>query len=135
MAAIICDGVAFCMAEDQYYATATTGADTRVYAGMSALNAQWGMSVDVANLTSAFCGMNISRPRAQEVLQSQESNIAFSIKGLPYLEGQTGHVAGVTTFDHVDAVMLLKGADADLFFDIAATGAVLATVQQGGVRV
>ena len=40
-----------------------------------------------------------------------------------------------TTFAHVDAVVLRRGAGADLFFDIAATGAVLATMRQGGARV
>lgn len=95
MAAVIDDGVAFRLADDRFYVTATTGAVARVYAEMSALNARWGMAVDVANLTSAFSGLNITGPRAREVLQSLPSDIDFSREGFPYLAGRTGHVAGV----------------------------------------
>jgi sarcosine oxidase subunit alpha len=95
MAAVIDDGVAFRMADDRFYVTATTGAVARVYSEMSALNAQWGMAVDVANLTSAFSGLNITGPCARDLLQSLPSDIDFSREGFPYLEGRTGHVAGV----------------------------------------
>ncbi|MEZ5778607.1 MAG: 2Fe-2S iron-sulfur cluster-binding protein [Paracoccaceae bacterium] len=95
MAAVIDDGVAFRMAEDQFYVTATTGAIARVYADMALWNAQWRMRVDVANLTSAFSGLNLTGPKARQVLQSLPSDIDFSTEGFRYLEGHTGQVAGV----------------------------------------
>lgn len=95
MAAVIDDGVAYRMAEDRFYVTATTGAVGRVYAEMAAWNAQWGMAVDVANLTSAFSGLNITGPLARQLLETMSSDIDFSRAAFPYLEGRTGHVAGV----------------------------------------
>jgi len=95
MAAVIDDGVAFRLAEDQFYVTATTGAVARVYADMALWNAQWRMQVDVANLTSAFSGLNITGPHARQVLQALPSDLDFSAGGFPYLEGRMGHVAGI----------------------------------------
>ena len=95
MAAVIDDGVAFRMAQDRFYVTATTGAVARVYAEMAALNAQWRMAVDVANLTSAFSGLNITGPLARPVLQALPSDIDFSRERFAYLDGREGEVAGV----------------------------------------
>ena len=95
MAAVIDDGVAYRMADDRFYVTATTGAVARVYAEMAAWNAQWGMAVDVANLTAAFSGLNITGPLARQLLDTMPSDIDFSRAAFPYLDGRTGHVAGV----------------------------------------
>ncbi|WP_290428750.1 2Fe-2S iron-sulfur cluster-binding protein [Defluviimonas salinarum] len=95
MAAVIDDGVAFRMADDVFYVTATTGAVARVYADMALWNAQWRIRVDVANLTAAFSGLNITGPKARDVLQALSSDIDFSPAGFPYLEGRIGVVAGI----------------------------------------
>ena len=92
---VIDDGVAWRMAEDGYYVTATTGAVARVYAEMAFWNAQWRLAVDVANLTSAFVGLNVTGPKARKVMQALDSDIDFSRDGFGYLEGRAGRVSGI----------------------------------------
>ncbi len=94
MGAVIDDGVAYRMAEDCFYVTATTGAFARVWSDMAFWNAQWGLRVDVANLTGAFAGINVTGPAARAVLQAMPSNIDWSPAVFPYLAGREGTVAG-----------------------------------------
>ena len=95
MGSVIDDGVAFRLAQDRYYVTATTGAVAQVYAQMLFWNCQWRLKVDVLNLTGAFSGLNITGPQARAVLQALDSDIDFAREAFPYLAGRTGHVAGV----------------------------------------
>lgn len=95
MGSVVDDGVAYRMADDRFYVTATTGAVARVYADMLFWNAQWRLKVDVLNLTGAFSGLNVTGPKARSVLEALESNIDFSREAFPYLSGRAGVVAGV----------------------------------------
>jgi sarcosine oxidase subunit alpha len=95
LGSVIDDGVAFRLAEDRYYVTATTGAVAQVYAQMLFWNAQWRLKVDVLNLTGAFSGLNITGPQARAVLQGLDGDIDFAREAFPYLAGRAGHVAGV----------------------------------------
>ena len=95
MGAVVDDGVALRLADDRFYVTSTTGAVARVYADMALWNAQWGLRVDVANLTGAFAGLNITGPRARAVLAALPGDIDFSGDAFPYLSGRCGVVAGV----------------------------------------
>lgn len=95
MGTVIDDGVAFRMAEDRYYVTATTGAVARVYADMLFWNAQWRMKVDVANLTSAFAAINVTGPRARAILEAAGTSFDLSAAAFPHLHGREGEVAGV----------------------------------------
>ncbi|MBZ9733605.1 (2Fe-2S)-binding protein [Mesorhizobium sp. CA18] len=95
MGSVVDDGVAYRMAEDQFYVTATTGAVARVYADMLFWNAEWRLKVDVLNLTGAFSGLNVTGPKARQVLQALESDIDFSRDAFPYLSGREGILAGV----------------------------------------
>lgn len=97
MGAIMDDGVAYRMADDCFYVTATTGAVARVYADMTFWNAQWRMNVDVVNLTAAFSGLNITGPKARAVVDALDGDIDFSAEGFPYLNGRQGVVAGIPT--------------------------------------
>jgi sarcosine oxidase subunit alpha len=95
LGAVIDDGVAFRLAEDHFYVTATTGAVARVWAEMALRNAQWGLRVDAANVTGAFAGINVTGPAARAVLAALPSDIDWSADAFPYLGGRTGTVAGV----------------------------------------
>jgi sarcosine oxidase subunit alpha len=95
MGSVVDDGVAYRMAQDQFYVTATTGAVARVYADMLFWNAQWRLQVDVLNLTGAFSGLNVTGPKARDVVQALEGDIDFSREAFPYLSGRDGVVAGV----------------------------------------
>jgi sarcosine oxidase, subunit alpha len=95
MGTVIDDGVVLRLPDDCFYVTATTGAIARVYADLTFWNAQWRMDVDVLNLTSAFCALNVTGPAARAVLEAIEGDIDFSQASFPYLEGRIGTVAGV----------------------------------------
>ncbi|MER9404092.1 2Fe-2S iron-sulfur cluster-binding protein [Mesorhizobium caraganae] len=95
MGSVVDDGVAYRMADDRFYVTATTGAVARVYADMLFWNAQWRLKVDVLNLTGAFSGLNVTGPKARSVLEALSGDINFSREAFPYLSGREGVVAGV----------------------------------------
>ena len=59
---VVDDGVAARLADDHYYVTATTGGVDRVYRDMLKWNAQWRLSVDIANVTTAFAAVNVAIP-------------------------------------------------------------------------
>ena len=112
MGTVIDDGVAFRLAEDRFYVTATTGAVGRVYADMAFWNAQWRMDVDVVNLTAGMMGLNITGPQARAVVEALESD--FDRDAFPYLTGRSGLVAGVP----VHAMRI--GFTGELSFDLHA---------------
>ena len=93
MGTVIDDGVAFRMAEDQYYVTATTGGVDRIYADMCWQNTQWRLDVDIHNLTSGFSAFNLTGPLARKVLEAV-GGIDVSQEALPYLGGAVGTIAG-----------------------------------------
>jgi len=95
MGTVIDDGVAFRMAEDRYYVTATTGAVARVHADMLFWNAQWRMDVDVLNMTGAFAALNLTGPGARAILARLSDDIDMSAAGFAYMNGRVGRVAGV----------------------------------------
>jgi glycine cleavage system aminomethyltransferase T len=65
-----------------YYVTATTGGVDRVYQNMLKWNAQWRLDVDIANVTSAYCGVNIAGPKARQVLAKVCADIDLSAQRL-----------------------------------------------------
>ncbi|ODT84084.1 MAG: aminomethyltransferase [Pelagibacterium sp. SCN 64-44] len=94
MGSIIDDGVAFRLSETEFYVTATTGAVGRVVTEMLFLNAQWGMKVDIQDVTAAFAAINVTGPLAREVLAALDGDIDLSPEGFPYLHGREGVIAG-----------------------------------------
>lgn len=92
---IIDDGVAGRLHQDHYYVTATTSGVDRVYRLMQWFNAQWRMKVDIANVTAAYCGLNLIGPNSRKVLARLCQDVDLSPEGFPYLEIRTGTVAGI----------------------------------------
>jgi sarcosine oxidase subunit alpha len=92
---VIDDGVAARLHERHYYVTATTGAVDQVYRQMTWFNVQWKMDVDVANVTSAYAGINLAGPNARAVIQKLDSNIDFSPEAFPYMAARAGMLAGM----------------------------------------
>ena len=92
---VIDDGVAARLAEDHFYVTATTGGVDRVYREMLRWNAQWRLSVDIANVTAAFSAINIAGPDSRAVLESLGCSIDLSADAFPYLGCREGDVAGI----------------------------------------
>lgn len=92
---IIDDGVACRLGKQHYYVTATTGGIDRVYQTMLKWNAQWRLDVDVANATSAWCGVNIAGPRSRDVISRVCDEIDFSPEAFPYMGVREGTVARI----------------------------------------
>ncbi len=94
MGSIIDDGVAFRLSEAEFYVTTTTGAVARVFSEMLLLNAQWGLRVDIQNVTSAFAAINVTGPSARDVLEALGGTVDLSAGGFPYLQGRVGVIGG-----------------------------------------
>jgi sarcosine oxidase subunit alpha len=92
---VIDDGVAARLEEDHFYVTATTGGVDRVYREMLRWNAQWRLSVDIANVTAAFSAINIAGPDSRAVLEALGCSIDVNADAFPYLGCREGDVAGV----------------------------------------
>ena len=92
---VIDDGVAARMHDRHYYVTATTGGVDRVYRLMQWFNAQWRMKVDIANVTAAYCGVNLIGPLSRQVLSAVCRDVDLSPEGFPYLGIRSGLVAGI----------------------------------------
>ncbi len=92
---IIDDGVACRISQDHYYVTATTGGVSRVFQNMLQWNAQWNLDVDFANVTTAWCGINIAGPNARIVLQKLCHDIDLSAEAFPYMGVREAMVADI----------------------------------------
>jgi sarcosine oxidase subunit alpha len=93
--AVIDDGVACRFHEEHFYVTATTSGVDAVYRLMLFWNAQWRLDVDVANITTAYAGVNIAGPRSRQVLQRLCNDVDLSADAFPYLGVRMATVAGV----------------------------------------
>ena len=92
---VIDDGVACRLHEEHYYVTATTGGVDQVYQSMLKWNAQWRLDVDIANVTSAWCGVNLAGPNSRLVLQKLCEDVALDTTNFPYMGVRQGTVAGI----------------------------------------
>ena len=92
---VIDDGVACRITDQHFYVTATTGGVDRVFQSMLKWNAQWRLDIDVANVTSAYCGINVAGPQSREVLQRLCNGIDLSPDAFPYMGVREGNVAGI----------------------------------------
>lgn len=92
---IIDDGVACRLGDGHFYVTATTGGADRVHREMLWHNAQWRLDVDIANVTAAWCGVNIAGPRSRETLARIAPKVDLSTEAFPYLGVREGRVADI----------------------------------------
>ncbi len=92
---VIDDGVACRVSEHHFYVTASTGGVDQAFQSMLKWNAQWQLDVDIANVTSAWCGINIAGPNARKVLQKVCPDIDLSNTAFPFLGFREGHIAAI----------------------------------------
>ncbi|MBM3487875.1 MAG: FAD-dependent oxidoreductase [Alphaproteobacteria bacterium] len=89
------DGVIGRLAETHFYVTATTGQADATYRLLTWLNAQWGMDVDITNLTGAFAALNIAGPASRTVLAGLVEDVDLAPGAFKYMDVRHGRVAGV----------------------------------------
>lgn len=92
---VVDDGVAARLADDHYYVTATTGGVDRVYRDMLKWNAQWRLSVDIANVTTAFAAVNVAGPNSRQVLEAAGCDIDLGVDAFPYLAYREARIADI----------------------------------------
>jgi sarcosine oxidase subunit alpha len=92
---VIDDGVACRLGEEHFYVTATTGGVERVFRAMLQWNARWRLDVSLANVTSAYCGVNIVGPESRSVLAALVDDLELSAAAFPYLAVREGGIAGI----------------------------------------
>jgi len=92
---VIDDGVACRFHDEHFYVTATTSGVGRVFQSMLKWNAQWGLEVDIANVSSAWCGVNIAGPNARKVLSKVCSDVELTNDAFGYMGVRQGTVAGI----------------------------------------
>ena len=92
---ILDDGVAARLGRGHYYVTTSTSGAEEVYPLYLQHNAQWALKVDIADVTSAYCGINLAGPQARAVLAKLTTDIDVSPQAFPYLGVRTGAIAGI----------------------------------------
>ena len=94
--AITDDGVACRLAEHHYYVTTTTGGAEHVFQEMLKWNTQWNLDVDIVNVSTALCGINIVGPNARQVLRLLCHDTDLDRESFPYMGVRNGTVAGIS---------------------------------------
>ena len=92
---VIDDGVACRLGDEHFYVTATTTGSTAVFRNMLRRNAEWGLKIDLLNVTSTYAGMNIAGPNSRRVMAKLESDMDFSNESFPYLAVRQGAIKGI----------------------------------------
>ncbi len=108
---VVDDGVACRLSEEHYYVTATTSGVNNVYLQLLKWNAQWRLKIDIANVTSAWCGVNIAGPNSRKVL-TKICDIDLSPSAFPYMAVKEAKISGV------DARILRVGFVGELGFEV-----------------
>ena len=89
------DGVAARYAEDFFYVTATTTGVDVVYRHMLRWQAQWQLAVDIINVTSAWCAINVAGPAARELLTPLVNDLDLSAASFGYSQCREGTISDV----------------------------------------
>jgi len=88
------DGVACRLHERHFYVTATTSGVDAVYRLMLRWIAEWRLDVDVAQVSAAWCGVNLAGPKSRDVL-GKVCGLDLSEESFPYLKIREAVVAGI----------------------------------------
>jgi sarcosine oxidase subunit alpha len=88
------DGVGARLGPDRFYLTATTGNAEAVFQWLELWRDTWRLNATVLNHTGAMAAVNLTGPRAREVL-APLTPLDVSAAGFPYMTMREGPVAGV----------------------------------------
>mgnify|MGYP001342206863 CR=1 FL=1 len=108
---ILDDGTLCRLAEDEFFITTTTGGTAGMEQWMRWWLADWGLDVQLVNLSGGYAAVNLAGPRSREVMQ-RLTELDVSAASLPYLASARGQVAGVP------ALILRIGFVGELSYEI-----------------
>ena len=89
------DGVAARLADDFFYVTATTSGVDAVYRQMLRWQAQWQLEIDILNVTSAWCAINVAGPAARDLLTPLLDDCDLSVREFGFSECRAAQLRGV----------------------------------------
>ena len=92
---VIDDGIACRHNETHFTVTATTSGIDTLHRAMLKWNAQWRLDIDIANVTSAWCAINLAGPRSREVLTAAGIDLDLGPTAFPHMALQSGAIAGI----------------------------------------
>lgn len=91
---ILDDGTACRLDDDEFFVTVTTGNTATIERWMSWWLADWGLDVQVLNVTGAYAAVNLAGPMSRRVME-RLTDLDVSAEGMPYLASARAEVAGV----------------------------------------
>jgi sarcosine oxidase subunit alpha len=89
------DGVVACLEPGVFYVTTTTGHSDAIYRSMLKWNVRWRLDVDVTNVTSAYCGVNLAGPASRAILAELCPNEDLSHSAFGYMRNRVMEIVGV----------------------------------------
>jgi sarcosine oxidase subunit alpha len=89
------DGVVACVQDASYYVTTTSGHSDAIFRSMLKWNARWGLDVDVTNVTSAYCGVNLAGPASRNILAALCPQEDLSHAAFGYMRARVLSLLGV----------------------------------------
>jgi sarcosine oxidase, subunit alpha len=108
---ILDDGTICRLAEDEFFVTTTTGGTGAMDQWMRWWLADWGLDVQLINVSGGYAAVNLAGPRSREVME-RLCTIDVSAKSLPYLASARAELAGVP------ALILRIGFVGELSYEI-----------------
>lgn len=93
--AVYDDGLIARVEQDVFYVTTTTGHSDAIYRLLLRWNAQWSLDVDVTNVTTAYCGLNLAGPASRAILEQLCAEDDISQAAFGYMKNRTLRIAGV----------------------------------------
>ena len=93
---IIDDGVCARLAQDEFWVNTTSSGAARIGAQFDEwLQGEWPhLEVVVTDVTSVFATLNVTGPRARDVLASLPSDMDFSAESFPHMQVRSGMLCG-----------------------------------------
>ena len=88
------DGTICRLDEDSYYVTTTSSGADAVESWFAWWLAEWGMGVQLTDVSQGLSAFNLAGPRSREIL-SGLTDLDCSNDSFAYLDGKRAHVAGV----------------------------------------
>ncbi|MDQ6884317.1 MAG: 2Fe-2S iron-sulfur cluster-binding protein [Candidatus Dormibacteraeota bacterium] len=108
---ILDDGTLCRLAEDEFFVTTTTGGTAGMEQWMRWWLADWGLDVQLLNVSGGYAAVNLAGPLSRRVME-RLTDLDVSAAALPYLSSARGTVAGVP------ALILRIGFVGELSYEI-----------------
>ncbi|MBD3671863.1 MAG: (2Fe-2S)-binding protein [Gammaproteobacteria bacterium] len=108
---IVDDGIIARLDEEVFYVTTTSSGAPAVYREMQRRVIEWGLNVDLVNITSQMAAMNLAGPESARVL-AHLTELDLSQEGFPFLRMKQARIA------NIDCMLMRVGFVGELGYEI-----------------